>query len=102
VHTSAQFPASHEHDVLGSDEITSADEDRRSSASSRRDGWHHSRFKCPRCAKAHVKRSPREGLKEIVLSSMYVYPYECRACGYRFKMLEWGIRYRRTRREDYR
>lgn len=60
--------------------------------------WHQSRISCPRCAKNHVTRSARIGVTEKVLSAAYVYPFICRACGYRFRWLLWGQRYSRARR----
>jgi c-di-GMP-binding flagellar brake protein YcgR len=40
-----------------------------------------------------------------LLSLFYVYPFKCQLCGHRFKLLQWGVTYRRTeedRREYYR
>ena len=98
----AAIPPDQEHGENTNDgEIAVADNKLPSTARAPRGSWHHTRLNCPRCAKAYVKRAPREGLKEMVLSSVYVYPFECRSCGHRFRMLEWGTRYHRTRREEY-
>lgn len=51
---------------------------------------------CPKCSKDYVKRVGRQGLKEHVLSLCYVYPFRCQLCGYRFRFLQWGIRYQRV------
>jgi hypothetical protein len=100
-HRSARFPEPEQREVIGTEEIGSAEKDTETTARSRINSWHHSRLTCPRCSKSNVTRAAREGLKEKVLSSVYVYPFECRSCRHRFRMLEWGTRYRRIRREKW-
>lgn len=51
---------------------------------------------CPQCSRDYVKRVGRQGLKERLLSLFYVYPFRCQLCGYRFRFLQWGIRYQRV------
>jgi hypothetical protein len=50
---------------------------------------------CPRCSKEYVRRVSRVGLGERVASLFYVYPFRCQLCGHRFKLLQWGVKYRR-------
>src|SRR2546428_650569 len=50
---------------------------------------------CPRCARAVVRRCPRVGVVERLLSLVYVYPYRCQLCTHRFRSLQWGVRYSR-------
>lgn len=49
---------------------------------------------CPECSTLFVKPVPRESLQERVLSLVYVYPFRCQLCGYRFQYLHWGFKYR--------
>ncbi len=58
---------------------------------------------CRNCSKPYVARVARVGLAEKLLSLFYVYPFKCQLCGYRFKILRWGVRYRRvkTNRREY-
>jgi len=60
-------------------------------------------IKCPNCARDFVRRVPRAGLSEVVLSVFYVYPFKCQLCGERFRDLQWGVRYTRVEedRRDY-
>ena len=51
---------------------------------------------CPKCSREFVKRVSRQGTKERLLSAFYVYPFRCQLCGYRFRFLQWGIRYQRV------
>ncbi|HSE95670.1 MAG TPA: hypothetical protein VLD61_07235 [Methylomirabilota bacterium] len=48
---------------------------------------------CPRCGSADVRRSSRRGVVERLLSGAYIYPFRCRACKCRFRLLRWGTRY---------
>jgi hypothetical protein len=48
---------------------------------------------CPVCQSTYVRRSPRAGVFENLLSLLYVYPFRCQLCSYRFTALQWGIRY---------
>jgi hypothetical protein len=60
--------------------------------------WHDSSLSCPSCSRSHVSRSVRKGFQERLLSVIYIYPFKCGHCGHRFKLLQWGVRYRRVRR----
>jgi len=51
---------------------------------------------CPKCDKEFVKRVSRQGWQEKLMSVFYVYPFRCQLCGYRFRFLQWGIRYLRV------
>jgi hypothetical protein len=61
--------------------------------------------KCPNCAREFVRRVPRDGVAEILLGLVYVYPFKCQLCGERFRSFQRGVRYKRVeedRREYYR
>jgi hypothetical protein len=45
------------------------------------------------CQSTYVRRSPRAGAFESILSLLYVYPFRCQLCSHRFTALQWGIRY---------
>jgi DNA-directed RNA polymerase subunit RPC12/RpoP len=51
---------------------------------------------CPNCARDYTKRVSRIGFKERLLSIIYVYPFRCQLCGYRFSFMQRGVRYRRV------
>ncbi len=51
---------------------------------------------CPNCSKTYVARVARVGFAEEVLSLFYIYPFRCQLCGWRFKVLQWGVRYLRV------
>jgi len=52
---------------------------------------------CPRCGKNFVQRSRRQGLKERLLSLVYLYPFRCQVCANRFRAFQFRSRYvRRT------
>lgn len=51
---------------------------------------------CPRCQSDLVRRVPRRGLVERLLSRAFVYPFRCQLCSVRFKSMRWGIRYNRA------
>ncbi len=51
---------------------------------------------CPKCSEKYVKRVRREGITERLLSILYVYPFRCQLCGYRFRSFRWGVRYFRV------
>ena len=53
---------------------------------------------CPNCSRDYTKRVSRIGFKERLLSIIYVYPFRCQLCGYRFSFMQWGVCY--TRVED--
>ena len=50
-------------------------------------------LKCPNCSREFVRRVARVGLKERVAGWFYVYPFRCQICGFRFRFLQWGVRY---------
>ena len=50
---------------------------------------------CPKCSREFVKRVTRQGFAEKLLGVFYIYPFRCQLCGYRFRFLQWGIRYQR-------
>ncbi len=54
---------------------------------------------CPKCSREFVKRVSRQGKLERFLSVFYVYPFRCQLCGYRFRFLQWGIRYHRIQED---
>lgn len=51
-----------------------------------------------------MRRCPRIGAVERLLSVAYVYPYRCPMCSLRFRSMQWGVRYARLRtdRREYR
>lgn len=53
-------------------------------------------IKCPNCARDFVRRAPRAGVAEVLLSLFYFYPFKCQLCGERFRELHWGVRYTRV------
>jgi len=55
---------------------------------------------CPVCQSTYVRRSPRSGMFEQVLSLLYVYPFRCQLCSTRFTTLQWGVRY--SKQQDLR
>lgn len=57
-------------------------------------------LRCPECEATSVRRTPRRGLLEALLSAAYIYPYRCEACSSRFRSLEWGRRYTKETRAD--
>ena len=54
---------------------------------------------CPKCSREFVKRVPRQGFTEKVLGVFYIYPFRCQLCGYRFRFLQWGVRYQRIQED---
>lgn len=50
---------------------------------------------CPNCSRDYTKRVSRVGFKERLLSIIYVYPFRCQLCSYRFSFMQWGVRYKR-------
>ena len=36
------------------------------------------------------------GALETLLGIIYVYPFKCQLCGFRFRMPQWGVRYVRV------
>lgn len=50
---------------------------------------------CPSCRTNVVRRSRRQGFLEQTISLLYVYPFRCRLCSYRFLALQWGARFER-------
>ena len=51
---------------------------------------------CPNCSRDYTKRVSRIGFKERLLSIIYVYPFRCQLCSYRFRSMQWGVRYERV------
>jgi PilZ domain len=48
---------------------------------------------CPECSTEYVRRVRRRSIAERFLSVVYIYPFRCQLCGYRFKTLRWGDKY---------
>jgi hypothetical protein len=51
---------------------------------------------CPNCSRDYTQRVSRVGFKERLLSIIYVYPFRCQLCSYRFGFMQWGVRYKRV------
>ena len=56
---------------------------------------------CPNCARQFVRRVSMVGALETLLGILYIYPFKCQLCGFRFRMPQWGVRYVRVP-EDHR
>jgi hypothetical protein len=54
---------------------------------------------CPKCSREFVKRVSRHGKFEHFLSFFYIYPFRCQLCGFRFRFMQWGIRYQRIQED---
>jgi PilZ domain len=52
--------------------------------------------KCPNCARDFGRRVSRSDSLETFFSLFYVYPFKCQLCGFRFRSLQWGVRYVRV------
>ena len=50
-------------------------------------------MRCPRCGKSFVRRSHRQGLKERLLSLVYLYSFRCQVCAHRFRVFQFRSRY---------
>jgi hypothetical protein len=48
---------------------------------------------CPKCSRDYTKPVARGGLKDLLLSVIYVYPFRCQLCSHRFVFMQWGVRY---------
>lgn len=48
---------------------------------------------CPECSTEYVRRVRRRSIAERLLSVVYIYPFRCQLCGYRFKTLRWEDKY---------
>lgn len=48
---------------------------------------------CPKCSTDFVRRVTRKGFKERLLRRFYVYSFRCQICRFRFRVLQWGVRY---------
>lgn len=48
---------------------------------------------CPKCSTEFVKRVTRKGFKERLLRRFFVYSFRCQICRFRFRVLQWGVRY---------
>src|SRR5205809_2562245 len=64
---------------------------------------YHVGVQCPRCGSQSVRRSSRVGAFERLISVLYVYPFRCQRCTFRFRRLNWGHRYPNSKgdRRDY-
>ena len=51
---------------------------------------------CPKCNKEFVRRVARVGLLERLFGLVYIYPFKCQLCGFRFRFMQWGVRYHRV------
>ena len=60
-----------------------------------------SRLKCPSCSREFVRRVARVGFWERIIGCVFSYPFKCQICGFRFRFLQWGVRYLRME-EDHR
>ncbi len=49
--------------------------------------------RCPKCGQLRVRRCPRVGILERMLSTVSVYPFRCQLCGRRFRAIQWGARH---------
>jgi chromosome segregation ATPase len=49
---------------------------------------------CPKCSSDDVERVSRIG-SERLISLFYIYPFRCQPCGHRFRLLQWGVTYRK-------
>lgn len=58
-------------------------------------------LKCPNCSREFVRRVARVGFVERMAGLFYIYPFKCQICGFRFRFLQWGVRYMRVE-EDHR
>ena len=58
-------------------------------------------MKCPNCARQFVRRIAPYGVGEMLLGIVYVYPFRCQLCGFRFRLPQVGVRYVRVA-EDHR
>jgi hypothetical protein len=56
--------------------------------------------KCPNCARQFVRRIAPFGVGEILLGVIYVYPFRCQLCGFRFRMPQFGVRYVRVEEDQ--
>jgi len=70
-----------------------------STANASRIPWRHPHLLCRNCSGAEVTRVARHGIGDYLRSVIYIYPFKCDACGHCFRVFEWGVRYRRQRRE---
>lgn len=48
---------------------------------------------CPKCSTGFVRRVSRKGFKERLLCRFYFYSFRCQICRFRFRALQWGVRY---------
>jgi len=60
--------------------------------------WRHPHLICPCCGSSQINRIGRRGVREYLLSVVYIYPFRCESCSHSFRVCEWGVRYRRQRR----
>lgn len=48
---------------------------------------------CPNCFRQFVRRVAIVGAWDTLLGLLYIYPFKCQICGFRFRMPQWGVRY---------
>jgi hypothetical protein len=53
-------------------------------------------IKCPKCAREFCRRVSRSGWAEVLLSYLYLYPFKCQLCGFRFRHFQPWVRYVRV------
>jgi len=61
--------------------------------------WRHPHLVCPCCSSGQVSRAARHSQWDYLLSIIYIYPFRCESCAHKFRVFEWGVRYRRQRRD---
>jgi hypothetical protein len=57
-------------------------------------------LKCPNCSREFVRRVARVGFTERLLGLLYIYPFKCQLCGFRFRFLQRGVRYIRIEEDS--
>jgi predicted nucleic acid-binding Zn ribbon protein len=50
---------------------------------------------CPKCSSEYVKRASRDGFERL-MSLFYIYPFRCKPCAHRFRLLQRGVTYTRV------
>jgi hypothetical protein len=54
---------------------------------------------CPNCGEAEGRRSRRRGVTEQLLAFIFVFPFRCQECAYRFFLFRPGRHYVRVRKD---
>jgi predicted nucleic acid-binding Zn ribbon protein len=57
-------------------------------------------LKCPQCNREFVRRVARVGFTERLLGLFCIYPFKCQLCGFRFRILQRGVRYIRIEEDQ--